>query len=146
MKTKILLGILIIVAVLLAGCTNNKSSMPESSEALTIPLSELSSKAKFYTLNDGGVVIQYFAVLGSDGKPRTGFDACDVCYKSKKGYRQEGNYMICNNCGNKYSITGLGTENSKPGGCWPGYLPSNIKGDALVIQTSDIIKDKWRFQ
>ena len=34
--------------------------------------------------------------------------------------------MVCNNCGNKYPIDGLGTENKNPGGCWPGYLPSTV--------------------
>ena len=146
MKTKILVGILLIATVFIAGCTGNKISTSRSGEALTISLSELSSKAKFYTLNDDGIAIRYFAVLGSDGKPRTGFDACDVCYRSQKGYRQEENYMICNNCGNKYQINGLGTKNTKGGGCWPGYLPSNVESGSLLIKNSDIIRESWRFK
>lgn len=108
---------------------------------VTIPLSEISDQANFYEFNG----IKYFVVQASDGSIKTAFDACDVCYSSKKGYRQEGNFMICNNCGNAYPINGLGTENTKGGGCWPGYLPSSIEGDNLVIKISDLEKGRYRF-
>ena len=42
-------------------------------------------------------------------------------------------------------ISGLGTENKNPGGCWPGYLPSAVEGDNLVIEKSDIASGSWRF-
>jgi len=70
------------------------------------------------------VNVKYFVVEAEDGSVKTAFDACDVCYRSRKGYRQEGDDMICNNCGNHYPISGLGTKNLRGGGCWPGYLPN----------------------
>ena len=106
-----------------------------------ISLDEISESAKFYDI-DG---VRFFAVRAEDGLIKTAFDACDVCYGSKKGYRQEGAYMVCNNCGNKYPISGLGTENLKGGGCWPGYLPSKIVGENLVIKKKDIEKERYRF-
>ncbi|MBR9682676.1 MAG: DUF2318 domain-containing protein [Candidatus Aenigmarchaeota archaeon] len=111
----------------------------------TIPLSDISGTAKFYEHQSGGTTITFFVVKASDGTIKTGFDACDVCYSTKKGYRQEGEYMVCNNCGNKYPIVELGTENKRPGGCWPGYLPSRIEGENIVIQNSDLEEGKWRF-
>ncbi|MBU2497165.1 MAG: DUF2318 domain-containing protein [Nanoarchaeota archaeon] len=114
-------------------------------ERLTIPLSEITGQAKFYDYKIDGTTISFFAVKASDGSIKTGFDACDVCYSSKKGYRQEGNYMVCNNCGNKYPINGIGTENKNPGGCWPGYLPSKSDGENLLIKKSDIEGDGWMF-
>ena len=111
----------------------------------TIPLSEVSETAEFYELDVGGTTVSFFAVKASDGTIKTGFDACDVCYGAHKGYRQEGAYMVCNNCSNKYPIVGLGTENKRPGGCWPGYLPSEVAGDNLVIQNSDIVEGERRF-
>ena len=86
--------------------------------------------------------IEWFS---DNGLIKTAFDACDVCYGSYKGYRQEGDSMICNNCGNSYPISGLGTENKGGGGCWPGYLPSEIKGEYLIIKKSDIKKGGYRF-
>jgi len=108
---------------------------------IKIPLSEISEKASFYEY--GG--IKYFVVKASDSSIKTAFDACDVCYRSGKGYRQEGNDMICNNCGNYYPISGLGTENLAGGGCWPGYLPSEVERENLIIKKSDIEKGGYRF-
>lgn len=112
---------------------------------MKIPLSEISEKVKWYEYESNGVTIRFFAVKAGDGTIKTAFDACDVCYKNKKGYRQEGDYMVCNNCGRRFLINSLGTENRNPGGCWPGYLPSYVEADNLVIKKSDLEKGKWRF-
>jgi len=110
-----------------------------------IPLAELSAQAKWYEYAAGGTTVRFFAVEASDGSIKTAFDACDVCYKSKKGYRQEGTNMVCNNCGNKYPIDGLGTKNRAGGGCWPSFLPSKIVGNELVIAKADLEKGKVIF-
>lgn len=116
-----------------------------AAEPLVIPLSEISEQASWYEQNVGGTSVRFFSIKVQDGSIKTAFDACDVCYSSKKGYRQKGDVMICNNCGNRYPISGLGTENKKGGGCWPGYLPSEIKGENLVIKMSDLEKERYRF-
>jgi len=113
--------------------------------AIKISLSEISEKVKWYEYDSNGVKIRFFAVKADDGSIKTGFDACDICYKFKKGYRQEGNYLVCNNCGRRFSISGLGTENKNPGGCWPGYLSSYVDGQNLIIKKSDLVKGQWRF-
>jgi len=113
----------------------------DSGKEVIIPLSEISENAKWYEY-DG---IRYFAVKANDGSIKTAFDACDVCYSSRKGYSQQGNVMVCNNCGNKYPISGLGTENLRGGGCWPGYLPNTIKEENLIIKVSDLKKGDYRF-
>ena len=53
--------------------------------------------------------------------------------------------MICNNCGNKYPIDGLGTENRNPGGCWPSYLSNTIIGNEIVIGKSELENGKVMF-
>ena len=113
---------------------------------INIPLSEITSTAKWYEYEyySGGNKIKFFAVKASDGTIKTAFDACDVCYYAKKGYRQEGDYMVCNNCGNRYPIAGLGIKNKTPGGCWPGYLPSIAEGDNILIKKSDLESNRWR--
>ena len=117
-----------------------------SDDVITISLSEISETAKWYEYNSNGIKIKYFAVKAKDGTIKTAFDACDVCYGSKKGYSQQGDVMVCNNCGNRYPISGLGTENLRGGGCWPGYLPSKIEGDNLMIKISDLKKGDYRFK
>ncbi len=113
-------------------------------DSVRIPLSEITTSAKWYEYDAGGTTVRFFVVRAGDGRIKTAFDACDVCYKFRKGYMQEGSFMICNNCGRKFAISGLGTENTGTG-CWPGYLPSSIRGSELVISKSAIESGKWRF-
>ncbi len=151
--TKIIL-ILSVVVLLLAGVFflfSGKSditgnTIKNSDETIKISLPEISENAEWYEYDSSRIKIKYFVVKAKDGTIKTAFDACDVCYGSRKGYRQEGDFMICNNCGNRYPISGLGTENLRGGGCWPGYLPSKIEGDNLIIKISDLKKGAYRFK
>lgn len=113
--------------------------------SVKIPLSKVSENAKWYEYDSSGTSIRFFVVKANDGTIKTGFDACDVCYNTRKGYRQDGDFMVCNNCGNRYPITGLGTENKRPGGCWPGYLPSEIVDGNVVIRKADLEKGRRMF-
>ena len=137
--------VIVLVAFLFVSgtLTGNASA---SSDDVIIPLSEISQNAKWYEYEDGGVIISFFVVKAADGSVKTAFNGCDVCYGAKKGYSQQGDLMVCNNCGNKYPISGLGTENLKGGGCWPGYIPNEIEGENVVIKRSDILEGKYRFE
>ena len=137
MKYAIILGIL-----LLTGCAVTGNVVQEG-DFVTIPISDVSEKETFYEFNDAGIKINYFAVMGSDGVPRTAFDACDVC-GGYKGYRQQGNDIVCKNCGRVFDIDGLGTEN-KGFGCWPSYLPHSIKGEDLLTNVEDLRAGRHRF-
>lgn len=107
-----------------------------ASRDITIPLSELSDKAKFfdYKLPDNKPV-RFFVIKSSDGQYRAAMDACDMCYHAKKGYHQEGDDMVCNNCGLHFHSSQI---NEKHGGCNPVGLPRTIEGDRLVIKASEI--------
>ncbi|MCG3220711.1 MAG: DUF2318 domain-containing protein [Candidatus Heimdallarchaeota archaeon] len=141
----------IVYASMFMGGSNNiqnfestKESNVQSGNEVVIPLSEISDNAEFYNYNADGVIIRYFAVKGSDGDVHVAFNACDICYDQKKGYRQVGEMMQCINCGNEYIITGLGTENIQ-GGCWPSYLPVDIDEDNVVIAISDLENKRYMF-
>ncbi len=99
-------------------------------------------KARFYKFEDGGKEINFFAVKAPDGSIKTAFDACDSCYRSKKGYEQQGDKMNCNNCNQKFAINRLGPNAS--GGCNPGYLPNQLNGATISIKASDL-KDGARY-
>ncbi len=143
MKKKILIcvGLLVVAGLFLLFVKPGIVGGVIGGTEIKIPLSEISSQASFYEV-DG---INFFAVKAVDGSVKTAFDACDICHGARKGYSQQGDVMICNNCGNQYPISGLGTENTLGGGCWPGYLPSKTEGDYLVIRKSDIEKGAYRF-
>ncbi len=144
-KEAIILILIGLLSLLLIRCNSNATgnAVADTSGRVTIPLPDLSNKAQFYEFEDRGVKISYFAVLGSDGKPRTAFDACDVC-GGYKGYEQKGNDITCRNCGRVFSIDGLGTKN-KGYGCWPSYLPHEVKGNDILINIEDLKGGRHRF-
>jgi uncharacterized membrane protein len=102
---------------------------------IRIPLSELGSTAKFYDYLAGDKKMRFFAIKSSDGVYRAALDACDTCYHAKKGYHQEGDDMVCNNCGLHFHSAQV---NEVHGGCNPVGLPRQIEGDTLVIKASDL--------
>jgi len=123
-----------------------------SAQAQTVKYakSSITTTAQFFAyeyLEFGGKTykdIKYFLVLDSKGDVKAGFDACDVCYRSFKGYSQVDKKMQCNNCGNKYDIDLLGTAGS--GGCWPGHLVYTVEGDSISFKASDIEAGEYFFQ
>lgn len=104
---------------------------------VNLPAAKLTDgKARFYKFEDGGKEIVFFAVKASDGSIKTAFDACDSCYRSKKGYEQQGDKMNCNNCNQKFAVNRLGPNAT--GGCNPGYLPHQLNGATISIKVSDL--------
>jgi hypothetical protein len=100
-----------------------------------IPVSEVSDgKAHFYTYK-GRRDVNFFVLQSSDGIIRAAFDACDVCYRERKGYHQEGDLMVCNNCGQVFPSVKI---NVLKGGCNPAPLDRAVQGEFLVMKTTDI--------
>lgn len=145
MMKKIFLTILAVLLFALTACnsTLTGNSIASNDQLIQIPINTLSKTASFFELDDNGVKIRYFAVLGSDGKPRIAMDACDVC-GGKKGYQQVGNDIKCRNCGRVFTIDSLGQEN-KGYGCWPSHVPFEIKEGDVFIKESDIKNHKHKF-
>jgi len=114
-----------------------------SNGVATISVDKLADgKAHFYKFEEGGKEIAFFAAKAADGTFKTAFDACDSCYKSKKGYEQQGDKMNCKNCNQKFAINRLGPNAS--GGCNPGYLPHQEAGGSITVKVSDL-KDGARY-
>jgi uncharacterized membrane protein len=118
-----------------AVATNAPSSAPDSRD-IRISLSDLGGTAKFfdYKLSDNKP-IRFFVIKSSDGVYRAALDACDTCYHAKKGYHQEGDDMICNNCGLHFHSSQI---NEVHGGCNPVGLPRTIEGNQLVIKAGEL--------
>jgi len=94
-------------------------------------------KAHYYTYMHQGRPIEFFVLKSKDGTVRAAFNACDVCYLSKKGYTQDGDYVICNNCGQRFPANEI---NDVHGGCNPSPLGRVVAGNTLVILVEDIIE------
>ncbi len=102
-----------------------------------LPLSDFADgKARFYTYMNGGRPIEFFVLRSSDGVVRAAFNACDVCFEARRGYRQEGAVMVCNNCGRRFPSNQI---NLVQGGCNPAPLRRTIEGEWLVIDVEDLI-------
>jgi hypothetical protein len=130
-----------------------KDKVPESLNPRTpdtgdkdvlVPVADLTDgKAKFfkYTTADKREM-RFFAIRSSDGVYRAALDACDVCYREKKGYAQDGDDMVCKKCGQRFHSA---LVNEVTGGCNPVAIARNVVGDKLVIKASELESRKAFF-
>ena len=117
--------------------------LSSTSTAVTFPASLFEDgKARHFEHVDGKFTIRYFVLKSSDGVIRAAFDACDVCWPANKGYYQEGDYMVCRNCGRKFASV---LVNEVKGGCNPAPLNRTLENGKLVIQIKDILNGKQYF-
>jgi uncharacterized membrane protein len=99
-------------------------------------------KARYFEQKIGGLTVRYFIIQSTDGVVRAAFDACDVCWPAGKGYHQEGDVMVCNNCGRRFDSV---LVNEVKGGCNPAPLKRTIRGEQLVILMEDIVQGQNYF-
>jgi uncharacterized membrane protein len=92
-------------------------------------------EAKHFDFQDGDRTIRYFVIKSADGVIRAAFDACDVCWPAGKGYYQDGDDMVCRNCGRKFASN---LVNEVQGGCNPAPLKRSVENGMLVIRPDDI--------
>ncbi len=96
------------------------------------------NNARFYNIGmPDGKIIYFFVVKDKNGIYRAAANACQVCFSSHKGFHQEGNEIVCNNCGNRYPIEKIATEK---GGCNPGPINPDlpVKNGKITISQSEI--------
>lgn len=122
----------------------------ETGENLIIPISRITETAKFYPVTVNGTQMEVIAVRDSNGKIRTAFNTCRICYDSGRGYyKQEGKALVCQNCGNRFTTDQIGGES---GGCIPYPIPASNKtvtDDSILIpydflESSRIIFSNWK--
>jgi len=94
-------------------------------------------KAHYYTYMHEDQPVEFFILKSKDRVVRAAFNACDVCFEAKKGYRQDGDVMVCNNCGRRFPANQI---NVVQGGCNPSPLQRTVEGDSLVIQVEDLVE------
>ena len=117
--------------------SQSSSQSSSAAESVSFPMGTFDDgQAKYFSYDAPSGTIKFFVIKSSDGIVRAAFDACDVCFASKKGYRQEGDFMVCNNCGQKFLSTRV---NEVKGGCNPSPLERTVEDGTLVIAVSDIL-------
>lgn len=99
-------------------------------------------KARHFEHVAGEFKIKYFVLKSSDGIIRAAFDACDVCWPAGKGYYQEGDFMVCRNCGRKFASV---LVNEVKGGCNPAPLNRRVENGKVIIEVKDILEGRQYF-
>jgi hypothetical protein len=92
-------------------------------------------KAHFFAYTSGGKTVTFFVVKAVDGSFRTALDACVACNHAKLGYRQEGDLVVCNNCGMGFKPTDIGMVT---GGCNPIPVNKSVDGQLIVLKAKDL--------
>jgi uncharacterized membrane protein len=98
--------------------------------------------ARHFQHRTGDIVINYFVLKSSDGIIRAAYDACDVCWREGKGYYQDGDDMVCRNCGRKFPSV---LVNEVKGGCNPAPLKRQVTNGKVVISIKDILQGRQYF-
>jgi len=129
---------------------NSKSSQPQflGEKGKTINLVDGQIGITANTLDDNlahyyntelpsGKIIHFFVIEDKAGVYRAAANACQLCFDARMGFRQEGDFMVCNTCGNKYPLEKIAT---KKGGCNPGPINPNleIRDGKIFIKQSDL--------
>jgi uncharacterized membrane protein len=117
---------------------------------IIIPINEITETASFYPAEINGTSLEVLAVKAPDGSIRTAFNTCQVCYSSGKGYYvQEGEFLICQNCGNRFSMDDVEITR---GGCNPVPITEEYKtadSDKITISKdflaeATVIFSNWK--
>ena len=112
--------------------------------AAVLPLSALADgKAHHYQAEVNGKTVRFFLVKDQAGGLRAAFDACDVCWRERKGYTQDGASMVCNNCGQAFPIARIGAVQ---GGCNPAPLVFSADGKNMTLKAADLAAGLAYFQ
>lgn len=140
----------IIIFLIVNGNRNPKVETTSAGENIIITKSDITETAKFIPYQVGNIKMEVVAVRAPDGSIRTAFNTCQVCFNSGRGYyKQEGNELVCQNCGNRFQISQV--EKIK-GGCNPlPILAENKTDDGTTItiskyflaQNKDLFR-KWK--
>lgn len=100
-------------------------------------------QARFYRyVTAAGKEVRFFLMQSSDGVVRAAFDTCDVCFRERRGYRQSGDNMICNNCGKAFRSRDI---NVVQGGCNPAPIERVVEGDRLVLRAAALEQGAFYF-
>ncbi len=117
-----------------------------SGENLEINVADITETASFYPVEVDGTDMEIIAIRDSSGEIRTAFNTCQICYASGKGYyKQSGEYLVCQNCGNKFTADQVEVQS---GGCNPVPIfdtDKTVSEDTITISYDFLNETKQIF-
>lgn len=116
---------------------------PDQSGQVRIDVSELDpQEVRFFRfLNTGNQEVKFFVGKDAAGEVHVAFDANEPCAKAKRGYRHEGEWLVCNKCDKAFRLAEV---NAGGGGCKPVPLKHRVEGGELLLAEGDVLQG-WRF-
>ena len=138
---------LVFVVAFIAFCVQSMNQPPVSVSAfadaetvsadsdVSLPLAtHEDGRVRFYRrASAGGGETRFFAVRTPDGVVRTALDACESCYRARRGFRQSGDHVLCKSCNRAIPIQLVGSVRT---GCNPIPLDHVISGDRITFRAS----------
>lgn len=126
------IALLAIAAALVIKATAGSGAKSAAASAqnggnIQITKSQITEKATFIPYKVGDTAMEIVAVRAPDGTVRTALNTCQVCFDSGRGYYvQQGDTMVCQNCGNVFKISQIEKEKN---GCNPVPISEEDKTD-----------------
>ena len=153
-KNLIIAGITLLLAVAFFMTAGNEKKDQDNLSVvadLVISKNEMTETIKFYPIKIGKTNMEILALKASDGTIRTAFNTCQVCNGSPYAYyKQEGDSIVCQNCGNQFSLDMI---EQVRGGCNPIPIGKEDKtedennitlsGD-YILKNKDLFSEDWK--
>lgn len=98
---------------------------------------------KFYRyVSVAGRETRFFMVRTPDGVVRSALDACDECFRDRRGFRHRADHVICNSCGR---VTPLRAIAVTRGGCRPVPLEHRLQQHDRVTVAAAALQSGGRY-
>ncbi len=116
---------------------------PDTNGEVRISVSNLkpSEVRFFHFLNPANQEIHFFIGRDERGELVGAYDANEICYKKKRGYRAEGEWVTCNFCDKSFRLAEV---NAGGGGCKPVPMPVRETNGEVVLEEATILQG-WRY-
>lgn len=129
--------------------TDSTTDTEDLSKALIIPISSLTTSARFFGTYVDGTYMEVIA-FKSGSSYRTAFNTCQVCYSTSRRayYVQSGSNLVCQECGSKFALSQVGVNRTSKT-CSPYTILSSERmdtNDSLIIPYSYLVSAKNLFK
>lgn len=141
-----ILCVLVIVSLAAEFAYAHAMNQPSPAKELTadngevrIALSDLTDQSvHFYDADANGTEIRFMVIHQTNGNYAVALDACEIC--GWAGYKQEGQNVICRNCGATIYLPSIGEK----GGCNPIPVKSEVENGQVIVELSSLTESASR--
>lgn len=99
------------------------------------------SRVRFFRfINSGNQEVKFLVARDAEGDLHTAFDASENDFKMRRGFRQDGDWIVNNKCETSCRLE----EISQGGGCRPVPFRHRVDGATLVIAEQELLEG-WRY-